>query len=177
MMEVSKEYARAVFMLATENDSIESYLDSLLKIREIISEHPDYISFLASPAITLSERLDAIDTAFSDTMEQYVVDFIKLLCTNGRISLLGECIEEFVELVRNATSEKVAKVRYVFELSDEQKNALEAKLGKVYNCKIDAQYIKDETLIGGLRVEIDGDSLDFSVSKRLKRAEEVMYNE
>ena len=177
MMDVSKEYARAVFMLAKENDSIDSYLDSLLKIRDIISETPDYIRFLQSPAISQRERLDAIDAAFSDTMPQYVVDFVKLLCTNGRIGLLGECIDEFTELVRDAASVKVAKVSYVFELSDEQKSALEAKLGKLYNCKIDAQYIKDETLIGGIKVEIDGDSFDRSLSKRLKKAEEVMYNE
>ena len=99
MMEVSKEYARAVFMIAKENDSIDSYLDSLLKIRDIISETPDYIRFLQSPAISQRERLDAIDAAFSDTMPQYVVDFVKLLCTNGRIGLLGECIDEFTELV------------------------------------------------------------------------------
>ncbi len=177
MIEVSKEYARAIFMLAIENDSVESYQAGLLKIRDIISENPDYIRFLESPAISLAERLEAVSEAFDGTMPSHIVDFIKLLCINGRIGLLAECIDDFLELVRVASSRKVATVSYAFELSDAQKIALEKKLGGIYNCTVDAVYVEDKSLIGGLKVEIDGDSFDYSLSKRLKKAEEVMYNE
>ena len=177
MTEVSKEYARAVFMLAVENDSVQSYLDGLLKIRDVISENPDYIRFLESPAISLRERLVAVGEAFSDSVPAQIVDFMQLLCTNGRIGLLNECIDDFCELERLASSRKVATVRYAYELSGAQKAALEEKLGSLYNCTVEAVYIEDKSLIGGLKVEIDGESLDGSLSKRLKRAEEVMYNE
>ena len=59
-------------------------------------------------------------------------------------------------------------------LSDEQKKALCAKLAKMCSKQIDARYVEDKSLIGGIRVEVDGKTLDGSIEKRLQKVKGVM---
>ena len=79
MMQTDREYAEALFMLAAEEGNTEEYFSSLQTVKELIDENPDYLEFLSSPAISLKERLFAIDEAYGETFPEYVVSFLKLL--------------------------------------------------------------------------------------------------
>ena len=78
MTQTAKEYASALFMLASENNCCGDYAEHLSQVKLLIEDAPDYIRFLESPAIPLSERLSAIDDAFG-TMPEHIVSFLKIL--------------------------------------------------------------------------------------------------
>ena len=79
MTQTNKEYATALFSLATENNAVDQYEKNLLEIGNIFKENPDYIKVLESPAIPLSERISFVDKAFEGTYTEYLVSFIKVL--------------------------------------------------------------------------------------------------
>ena len=54
MTETIKEYANALFMLASEKGCAREFSDHLAIIDETVKENPQYLSFLESPAIPLS---------------------------------------------------------------------------------------------------------------------------
>lgn len=174
MPTISKEYSKALFMLAAENGQIEEYTEALGLINKQINEAPEYLDFLSSPAIPLSERLSAIGSAFAESVPEYVVSFVKLLCENGHVKAFGECFEEFTELVREAQNRTTAKVYSVIPLGEDQKKALMDKLEAVTGKKIDAVYIQDASLIGGLKVEMDDMTFDGSVEKHLQKVKGVI---
>lgn len=174
MTQTIKEYANALFMLASEKDCAEKFSKHLDIIHNTIIENPEYLNFLESPAIPLSERLSAIDEAFGKGIPEYIVSFLKILVENGRIITLGECITEFNELLRISENRIVAKVYYVEPLTDEQKKALTDKLGSVSGKTVDAVYIQDNSLIGGIKVVMDDKTIDGSIANRLKKAKGVI---
>lgn len=174
MMQTEREYAEALFSLAAEENSVEEYSQALLVVKEIIAENPDYIELLASPAIPMSERLAAIDEAFEGRMPEYAVSFMKLLCENGRIRTLEACADEFYSLAV-AFSNRISAVIYsAVDLNDSQKSGVCAKLEKLTGKSIDPVYIIDESLIGGLKIEVDGKVIDGSVKHRLGEIKDVM---
>ncbi|MBE6551451.1 MAG: ATP synthase F1 subunit delta [Ruminococcaceae bacterium] len=174
MPTISKEYSKALFTLAAENGQIERFSESLAVIYDLVSEAPEYIEFLSSPAIPLSERLNAIESAFADNMPEYIVSFVKLLCENGHMKALGECVEEYAEFVREAHNRTNARVYSVVPLDDKQKKALEEKLEALSGKKVDAVYIQDSSLLGGLKVEMDDMTFDGSVEKHLQKVKGVI---
>ncbi|MBQ2676809.1 MAG: ATP synthase F1 subunit delta [Clostridia bacterium] len=174
MMQTDKEYAEALFMLAAEEQKIEQYTEYLNTISALIRENPDYTDFLSSPAIPLEERLKAIDDAFDETMPEYIVSFLKLLCENGHIRSLNECISEFKKLVMVISNKAVANVYSAIELTDEQKNALCEKLSKITGKVIQPVYTVDESLIGGVKIEIEGKTYDGSIKHRLYDVKDVI---
>ena len=171
MADLSKEYTAALFSLAMENGLVDEFKQELGEIKDLIDD--DYILVLSSPALSLSMRLDMIDEAFG-TMHEYVVSFMKLLCENGQISILPEAINEFFLLCHELENRVTAKIYYVKEPSEAQKARLEDKLSKMTGKKIDALYIEDSTLIGGIKIELDDRIIDGSLSARLSNIKGVI---
>ena len=174
MIQTEREYAEALFTLADEENAVEEYLDSLVTLKQLFDENPDYIEFLNSPAIPLGERTASIDEAFDGKMPQYVVSFIKVLCENGKMRTILLCIDEFETLARAFSNRAIATVYSAVELSDEQKDAVCKKLEAITNKRIDPIYIIDESLIGGMKIEVDGKTFDGSIKHRLGDIKDVM---
>ena len=171
MADLSKEYTAALFSLAMENGLVDEFKQELGEIKDLIDD--DYILVLSSPALSLSMRLDMIDEAFG-TMHEYVVSFMKLLCENGQISILPEAINEFFLLCHELENRVTAKIYYVKEPSEAQKARLEDKLSKMTGKKIDALYIENSALIGGIKIELDDRIIDGSLSARLSNIKGVI---
>lgn len=174
MIQTEREYAEALFTLAVEENAVEEYLDSLVTLKQLFDENPDYIEFLNSPAISLGERIASIDEAFDGRMPQYVASFIKVLCENGKMRTILLCIDEFETLARAFSNRAIATVYSAVELSDEQKDAVCKKLEALTNKRIDPIYIIDESLIGGMKIEVDGKTFDGSIKHRLGDIKDVM---
>ena len=174
MMQTDKEYAEALFMLVAEEQKIEEYTKSLDIVKQLILENPDYTEFLASPAISLSERLQAIDEAFEGSMPEYIVSFLKILCENGRIRSLPGCIDEFGKLAMAISNKAEADIISAVELSDDQKKAICSKLEKITGKIIQPVYTVDKSLIGGVKIEVEGKTFDGSIRHRLQDVKDVI---
>lgn len=174
MSEVKTEYAKALFDIACENDCVGEYADILTQIKQIILDNPGYTEFLYSPAIPQDVRLEAIDEAFGTNAPTHIVSFLKLLCENGKILLLEECIDEFISLQRQLTHIINVRVISAIALDERQKEKLGKQLEKKYQVKVCADYFVDESIIGGMKIEIGDDIIDGSVGKRIQRMKEVM---
>ena len=171
MLQIDKEYAAALFELAVEEDKVEEYSRGLSQIKGLIYENPEYLEFLGSPAVSLEERLAAVDEAFGSYCE-YIASFLKLLCENGRICMLNECIEEFMQLCMLRSNKTQAIVYSAVELNDRQKAGVLGKLGKITGKTVEPVYIIDESLIGGVKIEVEGKTFDGSIRHRLFEVKE-----
>ncbi len=173
MTGTEREYATALFSLAVEENSVETLREALEGVKEILSENSDYIEFLSCPAIELSERLDCIDEAFG-SLPEYAVSFIKVLCENGRAKTVISCIDEFIGLAMSYSNVTKAVISSVTKLSDAQKTAVTEKLIKLTGKNIEPVYITDKSLIGGIKIEVDGKCYDGSIRHRLSELKDVM---
>lgn len=174
MNEIGKEYGEALFMLAVESGAEREYKTAVDIIRLAFCENPELMEVLRSPNIPFAERVSLIDKAFESIKIENVINFLKLLCEKGRITVLDEALNTFDSLLNAKKRTFIAKVTSAVELGDEQKLRLTEKLKNKYHGEIISEYTVDNRLIGGLIVEIDGEILDGSLSTRLKGVKEVM---
>lgn len=174
MSRVSSEYAKALFMLAMENEKGGEYEKALDTVSEAFSENPVYIEFLTSPGIPLDERLGALEKAFADSLPREVLSFLKLLCEKRHIAEFAECAEQYKSLLNELGKVSNAKVTSAVELTDEEKSALKAKLEKMSGHTVLPEYTIDKSILGGLIVEMDGKVMDSSLQKHLKDVKDVI---
>ncbi|MBQ8546738.1 MAG: ATP synthase F1 subunit delta [Clostridia bacterium] len=173
MADLSKEYASALFSLAYEKEILDRVKKELVEIESALDENEGYLEILASPAIALSIRHNLIDEAFGKSCE-YVVSFLKLMCENGHIASLNDCIKEFGLLCRELENRVIATIYYAFELSPSQKEKLKSKLKAITKKEIEPVYIEDKGLIGGIKIELDGKVLDGSLINCLNNIKGVI---
>lgn len=174
MKQTSKAYAEALFSIAMEQNKVAEFANHLEDVKNILSVNPDYPTYLATPALPLSERLSAIDDAFSENMPQEIVSLLKLLCENGHISALNNCITEFLALEMAISNTVTVKVSSQVSLTQEQKDKLIQKLEATYHKKMNPIYQIVPDLLGGIRVELEDKVIDGSIQKRLQSLKEVM---
>ncbi|MBR5497426.1 MAG: ATP synthase F1 subunit delta [Clostridia bacterium] len=174
MIQTEREYAEALFMIAAEDNQAAEYVSALELVKQVIGENAEYIEFLASPVIPLNERIEAIDGAFEGNIPENVVSFLKVLCENGRFGTIFGCIDEFIKLSMALSDRTAARIYSAVPLNDEQKKNICEKLGKLTKKTVEAEYIIDKSLIGGIKIEVDGKTFDGSIKHRLEEVKDVI---
>lgn len=174
MTEIAKEYATALFTLSLEEGGVEEYRKSLELIDEVFSENPEYKEFLSSPSISLGERLSALSSVFEGKVHENLLSFLKLLCEKGRISFLEDAIKEYKLLYDASLHISTAKIISAVSLTNKEKEKLLTKLESMSGGPVNAEYEIDETIIGGIIIELDGKVLDGSLKHRLNEIKGVM---
>lgn len=167
MTNTARLYGSSLYDLAAEEGLVEELMEETSALRQIFRENPDYLSLLGEPSIAKSERISLIDTAFGGQLQKYLVNFIKLLTERGLLQEYAGCCEEYARRYDIDHNIAQAEVTSVLPLSKEQKDALLAKLEKMSGKKIRLTEKTDPSLLGGLRVELEGRLLDGTVQGRL----------
>ena len=174
MIASGNNYAEALFMLATEDDALGEYMQSLELVCSVFKENVEYMKLLSAPSVPKTERTAAVAEAFEGRVHENVLSYLQLLCEHRNIESIYECAEEFERLKKWHENCVVAIVKSVVELSEEQKSALKQKLQKISGKKVVLQCQVCPDIIGGLVVEMDGVLLDGSVRNNLNHIKEVI---
>ncbi len=174
MISTSNDFAEALFMLAVEKDCLKEFKSDLDKVKAVFSENPDYSLLLSSPDISNEKRAELIDAAFSSEIDEYIINFLKVLCKYNKIGLLEETVKIFSELKKQAENRVSAKVYSAVPLSDEQIEKLKDKLTAKLGSKVKIKTAIDPDIIGGIKIQFEDKIIDGSIKKQLKDIKEVI---
>jgi len=172
--ERAKEYATALFMIAAEQNETKKFAAALEAVTAALRDNPEYMEFLCAPNISKAERILSIQSIFGGRIPEDVLSFVKLLCEKERIRITEACFREYMKLYDESKHVSWAHVKSAIPLTAEQKAALRLKLEKQSGRNVLLECEVDDTLLGGLIVEMDGKILDGSLRRRLQDVKEVM---
>ncbi len=174
MSDTVKEYAKALFEIAIESNNEETFEKELDLLMTVFSENPEYVQFLLSPGIPLSERLEAVEKAFSEQVHKDVMSFVKLLCEKRYIKYIDQCVFEYKKLLNEVKRCAFAKVISAIELNEQEKQILKDNLEKMSGKMVVLDCIIDKSILGGLIVELDGKTINASIKGHLKNIKDVI---
>ena len=163
MTKTARVYGGSLYDLAAEEKLDGQIMEQMIAVRQIFRENPGYLKLLGEPAIPEDERLKMIEEAFGGQAERYLVNFLKLLCERKILREFAGCCEEFIRRYNSAHGIAEAVVTSAVKLSDTQMEALKAKLEKISGKKVYLVQKTDASVLGGLRVELEGVQLDGTV--------------
>lgn len=174
MTKTAKLYGDSLYELAlTQEEADPGYCsrveEQLQAVNTLFCENPDYIRLLQEPSVARKERIGLIDQAFGGQVEEYLLNFLKLLCESELLQEFKGCCEQFRLRYQKDHNIAQAYVTSTVPLSEEQKNALQQKLERTYQKTIVLVTSVDPSQMGGIKVEIEGKQLDGTVRGRLER--------
>ena len=160
-------YGQSLYDLAAEEGLSEEILMQMEAVEKIFAENPDYITLLLEPSIPRRERLGLLEEAFKDQLHPYLLNFLMILLENNLLRGFGSCNRTYRGSYYKDHGIAEATVTSAVALTDEQSDSLKAKLEKISGKRILLRQKVDSSLLGGLRVEIEGKLLDGTVMGRL----------
>lgn len=167
MTQTARVYGGSLYDLAAEETLTDTIREQMLEIRDLFRENPEYLSLLCEPSIPKGERTGLIETAFGGQAERYLVSFMKLLCEKGILREFSGCCEEFTRRYNADHNIAEAVVTSAVALNGAQTAALKEKLEKRSGKQIVLIQQIDPSVVGGLRVELEGKQLDGTVQGRI----------
>lgn len=174
MTSASRDYAVSLFELAGETGDETTFRDALREILKIFAENPEYAHLLSTPNIPKRERRALIEAAFADALPTHVLSFLCLLCDRGDMHILANCVEEYEALYNDFMRRIRVRVVSAVELTDDEKNALCARLSGKFDRTVEPTYEVDESILGGVIVYADGKVLDGSLRHKLNEVKEEL---
>ncbi len=174
-------YARA-FLAAAESRNIDGAVEELASfVDDVLGASPEFRVLLTSDAVRRTDRLNLIDRVVAPHCSDFFTNFLKVLIRHGRIDLIDE-IREVVNRVREemAGRQRVS-VRTARPLSEGSRQRIHDQLKDKLGFEPILQETVDESLIGGLVIQVGDTVYDSSLRTRLKtltgRLTERMLNE
>lgn len=177
MTELAREYGEGLYELAHEENLQTTINEELKALTGIFRSQPDYLRLLDSRAIPLEVRLDVVDQTFKDKAHPYLVNFIKLLTQRGKIDAFCDCAQWFLNRYNEAFGIVGARVVSAQTLSGDQQSALKEKLMAMSGKQVEVTWEVDASLLGGLRVEMNGQRYDNTIQNRLERLKDSLIRD
>ncbi|MBQ8088673.1 MAG: ATP synthase F1 subunit delta [Clostridia bacterium] len=168
MTDFVREYSEGLYMLA-EDEHLEETLDGELQaLNGLFSEQPDFIRLLSSEGISREERCRVAEDVLRGEVHPYVLNFIKILCERNAFRAFSDCANAFHRQYHAACGIEDAWVTTAVPLSEEERATLVQKLEAISGKRVQLHTKEDASVIGGVRVEMQGRRMDNTIETRLK---------
>lgn len=174
---ISMIYAEALYEAAKDLGHVDEVRSELEQIAEITRGEEDFRRTLLNPAVSAANKKAMIRNIFGGRVQEEVVSFLCLLIDKGRIYGFHSIVRQYGKLVDEAKGMADGIVYSAVPIADAQIRKLEEDASRLMGKQIHLRNKVDKTLIGGVRVFVEGKLIDASFRTRLDRiAEEIMKN-
>ena len=172
--EIADRYAQALLELGNEEDILEELAGDIMSLKKIFEESEDLVSFLEHPLIPDEDKQKIITEVVEEGVRRETLNFILLMIDHSREKYLKVVCDRFLDI--KSDSQNLTKVK-VFsaleEKEDEIEKMIKGKLEEALNTSIEVTEVeKDSNLLGGIKLEIAGKTIDGSASRQLKKLRE-----
>lgn len=176
MTEVGTNYGGALYELAAAEELSEEILGQLQALSKSFAEEPAFVKLLCAHSPSKTERCRILDDSFAGKVHPYVLNFLKILTEKGYMRQFPDCCKAY--LVRYHKDNNILPVTAVtaVALSQEQAARLKEKLEKLTEKTVELTNRMDPNVLGGVRLDFDGKSIDDTLAHRLESVRNLLNN-
>lgn len=174
MTEVASVYGGALYSLAKDEQVDDQILQELTAFRESFGREPDFLKLLSSPNLSKAERCQILDSSFRGKLHPYVLNFLKILTEKGYVRHFNGCCEAYTLQYNEDNGILPVTAVTAVPLTEAQAEKLKQKLGNLTGKQITLLSRIDPAVLGGIRLDYDGQRLDDTVSHRMDALRELL---
>ena len=171
----AERYSLALFELADENNLLTQIEDQSLSVINLMNQSDDFSKLIKDPTINQEELLKVINKISENyKFETLFKNFLNFLIQKRRFFYVENILKSFIETCSRKRGEIKAELRSAKNLSDNEITEIRELLTKNFSSKINLDYKYDESLIGGLIVQVGSTMVDTSIKNKLQQIENRM---
>ena len=171
----AERYSLALYELASENNVLLQVEDQSLAILNLISSSKDFSNLIKDPTNNQEDLLKIIENISNDNkFENLLKSFLSFLVLKRRFFYVEQILNSFIETCSQKRGELKAELKSAKKLSSDEISKITDELTKNFSSEIKLNYKHDESLIGGLVVQVGSTMVDTSIKNKLQQIENRM---
>ena len=171
----SRPYAEAIFEIAEQDNSVDSWIKDLALISASFQENLIQ-ALIDTPDISQREKAEKFVSIFEGEVSAKTINFLKTLGQANRLKILDNIILNFLELVAKKRNQKNVVVSSAFELESDQLEKIKLAMQKRLGADIIITSAVDKTLIGGMKISYEDQVIDLSLKNKLESLKTQLRN-
>ena len=171
----ANRYSLALYELASESNSLSKIEENSHAFLKLISSSKDFYNLIKDPTVTrdsLNQVIEKITDNFS--LESLFKNFLSFLISKRRFFYVQQILKNFNEICSEKRGELKAEIKSAKNLTQDEINKITQELSNNFKSEIKLNYTHDQSLIGGLIVQIGSTMIDTSIKKKLQQLENRM---
>jgi len=171
----AERYSLALFELSEENNLLDQIEDQSSSMINLIDQSKDFSYLIKDPTINLDDLSKVVNKiAENNKFEILFKNFLNFLIQKKRFFFIERILKSFIEICSRKRGELKAELKSAKKLSSDEITKIKDELTKNFKSKIKLNYKHDESLIGGLVVQVGSTMVDTSIKNKLQQIENRM---
>ena len=172
---ISQRYALALLELSSEANKTDEYVSSLSGFLKIYYSDNNLKNYIKNPTNTNQSQKEVFEKILNVmNADKIIKNFFFILINKKRIFFVSEIIEEFLKLVSHKKGEISANLFSSRKIDDKTISEIEKEISENVKGTIKLKSEIDESLIGGVVLQIGSLMIDTSIKNKLANYKKVL---
>ena len=169
-----RNYAAALYDQAEAEEQLPAVLSGLEMLAEVVSRTPEVLRLAQHPGVSVDEKVALLLALLGAGTPSVLGRFLALTLERHRFVDLPQLVALFKDVKDEREGLQPVLVESAAELSPAQTKRLEVALGRLLHrpVRVESRVVAD--LLGGLRLHVNSEILDESLTGWLDRLEEYL---
>ncbi|HEV2772376.1 MAG TPA: ATP synthase F1 subunit delta [Thermoleophilaceae bacterium] len=168
MQELADVYARSLFEVAQEHDSLDEIHEQLDEFADAVSENRDLQVFLFSPYFSAQEKKESLGKLLEGANDNFY-RFLELLAERNRMPVIFRIRRAFDDMWAEERRRLEVEITSAIELDDETVKSIGERIEEQTGRDVQLEAQVDPDVLGGIVLRVGNMVLDASVRARLER--------
>ena len=173
--EISKRYALALYELSKEQKQTEEFVSNMINFMKIFNSNKDLKNFVKNPTYSVENQKIVFEKILTImNFNKTIKNFFSILITKKRIFFLDTIVEEFLKLVSHKRGEISGSLISSKKIDEKTILDIEREISVNIKRSIKLKSKIDQSLIGGIVIQIGSLMIDASIKNKLKKYKKLM---
>ncbi len=176
---VSQAVASAITSLAVEENKINELYQDLINLQIFNKENQILIDYLKNPWILKADKIKNVMSLSGSFQFDKTVNLLAILIKGNIVHLFSKVTKNTLINLEELLGIINLKIYSAFILNDEQINQIANAIKNTKSIlpsnftKLNTQLVVDESIIGGIKVEINSKVIDNTLIEKIKQAQQA----
>jgi F-type H+-transporting ATPase subunit delta len=168
VQEIADVYARSLFEVAQQEDSLDEIHEQLGEFADAVDGYRDLQVFLFSPYFSAQEKKESLGKLVEGA-DDNLFRFLELLAERHRMPVIFRVRRAFDELWAEERKRLEVEITSAMELDDDTVESIGKRIEEQTGRDVQLSARVDEDVLGGIVLRVGNMVLDASVRARLER--------
>ena len=168
MEEIAQVYARALFEVASEQDTLDRVHDELGAFADAMGQSRELMSFFFSPYFSVPEKKEGLERGVTGASPA-LANFLQALIERHRMPAIFRIRTEFNVLWDEARKLLPVQIISAIALDESEVRSLGERIGRQVDRQVQVSAEVDPDILGGVVLRVGNVILDASIRNRLEQ--------
>lgn len=168
-MLIAQRYAKAFFNIAKKDRYLDAAAQDMELLKRLVGESNDFRNFIIHPRISQAKRRDILSKLFSEKINPGTLTFLFFLAQQRRLDKLDKVSSKFEEMYFADQNTVAVKFTSHREIDNQVLEHMCSQLKDKIKKEIRPALSIDESLIGGIKIQIGDQIHDGSIKAILNK--------